>query len=292
MDKQVRNEEIRRLKEKGWTVYKLAEKFGLSYQRISTISPGITRPQRKARNESMRELRKEGWMFEAIANKFGVAVNTAWQATQDIKLEVDPMIEVRKQTMIELRKNGWFLKDIGNLFGISEAAVSYHIGVTGQVYFAEERWHMPVSLLDRWRKRVIFSAEENCWDWAGTKMTSGYGYLTMGGGRKQGAHRISWMLHNGPIPKNIFVLHKCDNKLCMNPGHLWLGTHDDNMADMCAKGRQSKPGKLSENEVREVRKRFADGETQVDLGKEYGVSFSAISQMITHRTYKWVDQPT
>jgi hypothetical protein len=68
-------------------------------------------------------------------------------------------------------------------------------------------------------------------------MTSGYGTL-YAEGRHQGAHRLAWELANGrAIPAGLFICHRCDNPLCVNPDHLFLGTHTDNMRDMIAKGR-------------------------------------------------------
>jgi hypothetical protein len=85
---------------------------------------------------------------------------------------------------------------------------------------------------------------ESCWLWTGAVFKGiGYGQLTIREGKKvtpRGAHRISWELNVGPIPDGLFVLHNCpggDNKLCVNPDHLYLGTHQVNMDDAANKGQ-------------------------------------------------------
>lgn len=77
-----------------------------------------------------------------------------------------------------------------------------------------------------------------CWHWIGAKQDAGYGELWCWEKRKYvGAHRVSWEIHNGPIPKGLSVLHKCDNPSCVNPKHLFLGTQKDNIRDGMKKGR-------------------------------------------------------
>ncbi len=115
------------------------------------------------------------------------------------------------------------------------------------------------------------------------------------------AHRVAWMLYRGEIPPGLCVLHRCDVRWCVNPNHLFLGTHQDNMSDMAAKGR-SKPhdnngeangaAKLSVAKVLEIRARYAAGGVlQIDLATEFGVTDSVISEIITGKAWKSVSAP-
>lgn len=83
--------------------------------------------------------------------------------------------------------------------------------------------------------------ESGCWEWTANKTRTGYGMFSVDGkGRK--ASRVSWEFSFGEIPTGLHVLHSCDNRACVNPAHLRLGTHQDNMNDKCFKNRQSRTG--------------------------------------------------
>ena len=88
--------------------------------------------------------------------------------------------------------------------------------------------------LERYWNKV--GKTEDCWLWTANKFKGGYGQYQFLG-KPNGAHRISWIIHYGEIPKGMHVLHRCDNPPCVNPNHLFLGTHTDNMKDKAEKGR-------------------------------------------------------
>jgi hypothetical protein len=90
-------------------------------------------------------------------------------------------------------------------------------------------------LLNRFWQSISMTLD-GCWTWAKALTKAGYGVMRWDG-RTRTAHRISWEFHNGPIPIGLDVLHKCDNRPCVRPEHLFLGTHADNNHDMFAKGR-------------------------------------------------------
>lgn len=93
------------------------------------------------------------------------------------------------------------------------------------------------TLINRFWNKVI--KQNGCWKWTAMENDFGYGIINSGGrgGRPLRAHRVSWEIHNGNIPKGKHILHKCDNPTCTNPEHLFLGTNYDNVQDMVKKGR-------------------------------------------------------
>lgn len=143
-----------------------------------------------------------------------------------------------------------------------------------------------VPLLDRFMAFVSPEPNTGCWIWLGAPDSWDYGVFRVGGHLHK-AHRVSYELFKGPAGDQK-VLHKCDNTFCVNPGHLFLGSDQDNMDDKVKKGRQSKT--LTVEEVAEVRRIYrAGGISQDDLGAEYGVSHSLVS--IIHRNDEYRSAP-
>lgn len=134
-----------------------------------------------------------------------------------------------------------------------------------------------------------------CREWKGPRNPGGYGLIWLTDRKKQiGSHRFAWAETNGPIPEGMHVLHTCDNPLCYNPDHLFLGTPADNMADKVAKGRQAKgsrlaSAKLNEEKVKEIRRLYkAGGTSHRALAREFGVSKSLITQILNREWWAHV----
>jgi hypothetical protein len=98
---------------------------------------------------------------------------------------------------------------------------------------------VPKPLSARFWAKVDKRGPDDCWEWTGAAIAKGYGKISRGprGGGQLAAHRVSWILAKSEIPDGQMVLHRCDNRLCVNPSHLFLGTNTDNMRDMVSKGR-------------------------------------------------------
>lgn len=129
-----------------------------------------------------------------------------------------------------------------------------------------------------------YLSESGCWEF-GTTNTHGYGVITINC-KQHRAHRLMWLLRKGEIPDNLFVLHSCDNRCCCNPDHLFLGTAQDNVDDMRAKGRDAfgqnfgiKNGqaKLTDEDIPKIRLLLDQGHTQQYIADQFGVSRSRIS---------------
>jgi hypothetical protein len=136
-------------------------------------------------------------------------------------------------------------------------------------------------------EKVETVPEAGCWLWAGSYFDNGYGQAHYSD-RPLGAHRLSWIFHNGEIPEGMQVLHHCDVRSCVNPAHLFLGTHGDNMRDMVKKGRQyvghnAATAKLTAENVREIRN--SPGRAQSFWAKRFGVDQSTISDVVTGKSW-------
>lgn len=138
---------------------------------------------------------------------------------------------------------------------------------------------------DKFFKKV--KKTEDCWEWLGCKTKLGYGSF---GSEK--AYRYSYKIHKGEIPDKMCVCHSCDNPSCVNPDHLFLGTHQDNMSDMVSKGRQATGEqlgrKLNNEKVLKIKELIDLKERDEVIAKEYDISPRMIRQIKQGLSWGWL----
>lgn len=145
---------------------------------------------------------------------------------------------------------------------------------------------MPKPLADRFWAKV--KRADGCWLWSGAT-TDGYGHIRSAGrGRALLAHRVMWEMAHGPIPNGLCVLHGCDVRRCVRPGHLFLGTKADNSWDAATKGRVAGT-RLTALAVRAIRGLYATGGySQQEIGLLYGVCQTEIGNVVRRKRWRHV----
>lgn len=162
---------------------------------------------------------------------------------------------------------------------------------------------IPAFFTARLLGRIDIRGADECWEWTAGRVSGGYGAIDLPrvvtGGRKiqAQAHRLTCLIFHGPPPsESHFALHSCDNPPCCNPKHLRWGTHDENMADAVERGRlkdnishfNESPenrgtnhhmAKLTDDDVREIRRRLEAGESIRSIADEFGVWENAVRRI-------------
>lgn len=173
----------------------------------------------------------------------------------------------------------------------------------GQIRIAELTDEEKLERLKKsFEKHVI--RQDGCWGWKGPIDHGGYPVMScrraIGSDR---GHKASWIIHHGLIPKRMHVCHSCDNPICTNPDHLWIGTFKENNDDKIAKGRgryapppikkgsENASSRLNEDQVAEIKKLLNEGHSSYGIGKEFGVSKTTILRIKTGVNWSHIKTP-
>lgn len=150
--------------------------------------------------------------------------------------------------------------------------------------------NIPLYRIEAFQELVYPEPNTGCWLWGGNLHRQGYGRIF-----GYYAHRLSYHIHNGEIPHGMHVLHRCDNPCCVNPDHLWLGTHADNMRDKFLKGRAPSVhiysedrwnAKLTIKDILSIKAKYLFGMLQKDIAAQYNVSRATICLIINNKTWQ------
>jgi hypothetical protein len=194
-----------------------------------------------------------------------------------------------------MRKSGVGYDDISKACGVSHGTVRN--ACTGKTHRHLNLKPLPnLSERERILSKSSLDLHSGCWNWTSYRNKNGYGQ-TFFNGKYIGAHRASYLAFIGDISNGMHVCHKCDNRACVNPDHLFLGTNQDNINDKVAKGRQSRnsmPGsshpmaKLNEDQVELILKMVNSGTPCIEVAKLFHVTDSTIRLIKKGETWKHV----
>lgn len=139
---------------------------------------------------------------------------------------------------------------------------------------------------------IVKNPLTGCWLWKGAYFASGYGQINNKMLQKSPTttHRASWELHRGKIPDGLMVLHKCDDRRCANPDHLYLGNNQDNMIDRSKRGVVHQM-RLTEENVREMRRLRQEGWPWRKLAERYSVAMNAVISATMGKSWAYIDEP-
>jgi len=148
----------------------------------------------------------------------------------------------------------------------------------------------------RFWSKVDVRGPTDCWPWTAGQTRDGYGRFRREGGSPvcQPAHRVAWEARHGPIPEGLGVCHSCYNRPCVNPLHLYLATTAERNADLAFEGRFRRgqgcwQAKLKEEQVLDIRRRAAAGDSAAALGRAFGVASATVRKVVCRRNWAWLE---
>jgi transposase len=229
-----------------------------------------------------------------ISEETGISENTVLKYRKKLLPKRKITSETLEQLLIVEKKSK---EEVAKIFRV-------HVGTINRIIrennlkmdicqYCKQRFHSHTQALkfcsDECRvwSHIDKKSKNECWNYIGNEKDTGYGRVGLNGKTKL-IHRVIWEIAKGPIPDNVNVCHTCDNKLCCNPKHLFLGTQKDNMEDCKQKGRiKNNPNKmhskpfLTNEQILQIQKEYKKNNTGYkQLSKKYNVHYTTIYKII------------
>lgn len=188
----------------------------------------------------------------------------------------------KKEWVAEQQGKHWCQCGCGQLIEIVDH--HYNNGVPRFIHGHQARVRLYPADEERFWLKVDRANKKSCWEWAASKSNQGYGHIRSKNPVVKGlAHRLSYFIHYGNFDAKCDVLHKCDNPSCVNPHHLFLGSHQDNMKDAAKKERFK--SKLTAESAREIVRLVESGVRQYLVAKQFGITQSTLWSILKGRTW-------
>ncbi len=239
----------------------------------------MDKQERLKRSVEMKRLRfEEGWSYQEIGNHFGVSRQRVDQIIGKSGFVSSKQWQENRKKAKDaiLAHSHLHIPEIEKLTGISYGILSRTKRVLGIKGIDKKK---------RFWSLVDVKNDFVCWEWQGCKHPlSDYGTLGFMESRRY-AHRVAWEFANSKIPKGKHILHTCDNPSCVNPAHLYLGTHQDNMNDRTKSGN-STGAKLSIEKAREIKELHRNGKRIDELSQMFDVRKESINKILNGTTYQ------
>lgn len=283
-----RNAELLRLGHKeDLSPQEISEIFGLGRGNIEQIKSRIREAERaeevrQKRDAQIRKLRyEEGLTLRKIGNMFGLSHERIRGIAPRIK-EVERIKETKDVLLIqECIQRGFNITQANKLLGISRKRIQKLV----------PKYKFQARIQNFW-SHIQRGKSDDCWPWLGCRGAQGYGHFgfkALTRDLNRGAHRIAWILHNWqPIIDGMQIQHTCDNAICCNPKHLYMGTQLDNMRDRDGRGRGNRSRLFDNQEVIDMRKRYSNGESIASIHRSLDpkIYYTNVFNAIHSHTYK------
>lgn len=200
------------------------------------------------------------------------------------------MTQLTEQQVMSIFNDTRTIKEIVKDYEISEQNVSsIKMGKTWGWLTGKKYIKQPIRSMKERLQKYDIEPEKGCWIWKGSKSKNGYGQIKVNKTTKE-VHRVSYQEYKGKIPTGMIVRHICDVKHCLNPDHLILGTHKQNMKDMTDRNRQAKGEKAGNSKITEklVISIFKDKRKNVEIARYYGVNRHTVSDIKRGKSWAWL----